>query len=455
MKPPRSMLWRVSLSYAALALAFGAVTAALAALAPNLGPGAFIAAVAVIGVAAAGLAIALGYVLVYRTSRSIASIAQSARELASGDLDQQAQRPAAGTEDLASAFNQMAETVRGTVRDLSGERNKLTAALNTMADGIIVIDGDGRVSLMNQAAQLLLEVRTTDFLGAPLAELARDHEMQALVSGSMQARELRQAQLDLLHQRRLVSAIATPLGDDGVLLTLHDLTRFRQLETTRKEFVSNVSHELRSPLASVRSMVETLEGGALDDRLAARDFIARIEHDVHRMESLVSELLELSRLESGQMPLDVQPVSLKSLAVETAAAFHDRGADRGVSVEIEIPDGLPLVMGEADKISQVLTNLMDNAIKFTEPSGKVTVSALPDQRFVTTSVSNTGDGIAPEHLPHLFERFYKVDRSRRDKGTGLGLAIAKHIVLAHGGEALARSELGEGATFSFTLPRAS
>ena len=281
--------------------------------------------------------------------------------------------------------------------------------------------------------------------------------MHDLVSSSMRAQELRQAQLDLLRQRRLVSAIATPLGQDGdgVLLTLHDLTKFRQLETTRREFVSNVSHELRSPLASVRSMVETLKDGALDDRPIAGDFIARIERDVHRMESLVSELLELSRLESGQVPLDLQPISLESLAAETAAAFQDQSADCGVTLSIQIPNRLPLVLGEAGKIGQVLTNLMDNALKFTPPNGKITLSAVPDERYVTMSVSNTGDGIAPEHLPHLFERFYKVDRSRHDRGTGLGLAIAKHVVLAHGGEVYAQSELGQGATFSFTLPRAS
>ena len=240
-----------------------------------------------------------------------------------------------------------------------------------------------------------------------------------------------------------------------MLLSLHDLTAFRQLETTRREFVSNVSHELRSPLASIRSMVETLAGGAIDDRRTAADFVARIEQDVRRMEALVSELLELSRLESGQVALDVRPLGLKSIAEDTVAAFRERSADLGVSIDIEIPDDLPLVSGESEKIRQVLTNLMDNALKFTPRGGSITLSALPHQRNVTTRVSNTGDGIAPEHLPHLFERFYKVDRSRRDQGTGLGLAIVKHVVLAHGGDVDVESSLGEGATFTFTLPRAS
>ena len=459
MSKPKSLFWRVALSYAALSLVFAALVVLLATVAQGRPQGVLIAGVAAIGLAAAAVSIGLAYLLVRRTSMSIASFASSADSLAAGDLDREQIRSLAAesTEELASAFIRMSEAIRATVRDLSGERNKLTAVLDTMADGIVVVEADSRVSLMNQAAQLLLDVRTTEIQGTPLSEIARDHELLELVSSSLQSYEMRQAHLELLRQRRLVSAIAIPLGGDGegVLLSLHDLTAFRQLETTRREFVSNVSHELRSPLASIRSMIETLSGGALDDRQTAADFVARIEQDVRRMDTLVSELLELSRLESGQIALDLRPLSLKPIAADTAAAFHDRSTGLGVDVSIEIPDDLPLVSGESEKIGQVLTNLMDNALKFTPPGGRITMSALPDHRNVIARVSNTGDGIAPEHLPHLFERFYKVDRSRRDLGTGLGLAIVKHIVLAHGGEVDVQSSLGEGATFTFTLPRAS
>ena len=459
MRKPKSLFWRVALSYAALSLAFAGLVVILSAVMQDRPQGAFLVGVAALGLAAVVVSIGLALLLVRGTSLSIASFASSADRLAAGDLDREEIRSLAtgSTEDLASAFIRMSEAIRGTVRDLSGERNKLTAVLDTMADGIVVVEADGRVSLMNQAAQLLLDVRTTDIQGTPLSETARDHELLELVSSSLQAHEMRQAHLELLRQRRLVSAIAIPLGGNGagVLLSLHDLTAFRQLETTRREFVSNVSHELRSPLASIRSMVETLAGGAIEDRRIAADFVARIEQDVRRMEALVSDLLELSRLESGQVALDVRPLGLKSIAEDTVAAFRERSADLGVSIDIEIPDDLPLVSGESEKIRQVLTNLMDNALKFTPPGGRITLSALPDDRRVAVRVSNTGDGIAPKHLPHLFERFYKVDRSRRDQGTGLGLAIVKHVVLAHGGDVDVESSLGEGATFTFTLPRAS
>ena len=461
MRKPKSLFWRVALSYGALILVFAGLVVLLSAVMQGRSPGPFQAGVVAMGLAAVAISIGLASLLVRRTSTSISSFANSADRLAAGDLDSEEIRSLAAdsTEELAAAFIRMSEAIRGTVRDLSGERNKLTALLDTMADGIVVVEDDGRVSLMNQAAQLLLDLRTTEIQGTPLSEIARDHELLELVSSSRQAREMRQAHLELLRQRRLVSAIAIPLGGsgngDGVLLSLHDLTAFRQLETTRREFVSNVSHELRSPLASIRSMVETLSGGAIDDRQTAADFVGRIEQDVRRMDTLVSELLELSRLESGQVALDVRPISLGPIASDTAAAFHDRSAGSGVEVSIEIPDDLPLVSGESEKIRQVLMNLMDNALKFTPPGGRITMSALPGERVVTARVSNTGDGIAPEHLPHLFERFYKVDRSRRDQGTGLGLAIVKHIVLAHGGDVDVESSLGEGATFTFTLPRAS
>ena len=459
MKKPKSLYWRVALAYGALFLVFAGLIVLLSAVTQVRSPGLFQAGVVAMGIGAAVISIGLASLLVRKTSTSISFFANSADRLAAGDLDSEEIRSLASgsTEELASAFVRMSEAVRGTVRDLSGERNKLTAVLDTMADGIVVVEEDGRVSLMNQAAQLLLDLRTTEIQGTPLSEIARDHELLELVSGSLQAREMRQAHLELLRRRRLVSAIAIPLGDNGagVLLSLHDLTAFRQLETTRREFVSNVSHELRNPLASIRSMVETLSGGAIDDRQTAADFVSRIEQDVRRMDTLVSELLELSRLESGQVALDVRPLSLEPIAADTVASFRDRSSGGGVEVSVEIPADLPLVLGESEKVRQVLSNLMDNALKFTPPGGRITMSALPDHRNVIARVSNTGDGIAPEHLPHLFERFYKVDRSRRDQGTGLGLAIVKHIVLAHGGDVDVESSLGEGATFTFTLPRAS
>ena len=361
------------------------------------------------------------------------------------------------TNKLSDAFNRMSESVKTMVADLSTERNKLTAILNTMADGIVTIDAERKITLMNQAAQLLLEAPTNDVIGMSLIEIVRDNELHELISDSFNNNSIRQSQLDLLHQRKLVSVIVTPIGSDveGILLTLHDLTRFRQLEITRKEFVANVSHELRNPLASIKSMVETLSSGGIEDAGNAKDFIDRIERDVGRMEVLVSDLLELSYLESGQVSLDLQPTNIAIIIEEIVNGFQDVGVQQNLSISIEIDQNIPLVSCDSAKVIQVFTNLMDNALRFTPAHGSISLSSNHDEKFVTLNITNTGYGIDEKHIPHLFERFYKVDRSRNDKGTGLGLAIVKHIVLAHGGDVDVKSSLGEETTFSVILPRAS
>ena len=405
------------------------------------------------------LSVGLAYVLARRTSRSMEAVAEGARRFAQGDLEYRMDTyPSDDSHDLADAFNQMAATIRDRVRSLSAESKHLSVVLDTMADGVIVINGNGQVELMNLAAEWMLESPTHEAAGSPLAEVVRDHEILQLVSEATATRQTRQAELELAHRRRFLNVIATPLsegGDEGVLLTLHDVTRLWQVETTRREFVSNVSHELRSPLAAIRAMTETLQDGALNDPETAQDFLTRIQSDVLRMTTMVNELLELSRLESGQVPIHLVPINLRTVVQEIESRF-DMGADRkGLTLETHVPDDTPLVMGEADKLNQVLGNLVENAIKFTGDGGTISISAETSDRWVEVKVKDTGVGIARKHLPHVFERFYKVDRSRRNGGTGLGLAIVKHLVQAHGGDIRAESVEGEGSTFSFTLPRAS
>lgn len=408
-------------------------------------------------VVVAFLSIALGYLLFRRTSRSVQLVAEGANRLAQGDLEHRVRSVSSDeTVELAEAFNDMASTIRGMVSDLSGERNKLTAILDTMADGVVVIEADGQVALMNRTAEWLLDISIRHATGSRFVEMVRDHELQELVSRSLETNQIWHDEIELLHGRFL-SAIATPLTDndsEGVMLTLHDLTSVRQVETTRKEFVTNVSHELRSPLASVKAMVETLSDGAIDDQNVAKDFLQRINREVDRMNNMVNELLELSRLESGQELISFAPVDIRPLIEEVISEYQDSANSKGVSLEMELPEGQMMVTGEGSKLRQVLVNLLENALKHTA-DGSVTISAGGDESTQEVRVSDTGHGIPREHLPHVFERFYKVDRARRDGGTGLGLAIAKHIVQSHGGDVQVESEEGVGSTFSFTLPRAN
>jgi two-component system phosphate regulon sensor histidine kinase PhoR len=407
----------------------------------------------------AALSVGLSYLVARRTSRSVYSVAEGARRLASGDMEAHVQALVSDeTSELASAFNSMAARIRRTVRDLSEERNKLSVVLETMADGVIVIDNDNRVSLMNSAAEWFLGTRIDATRSGRLSEVVRDHELQELVVNTMESGQPHHAEVELLHRRRFLSAIATPLRNDSpdsVVLTLHDLTRIRQVENTRKEFVANVSHELRSPLAAIRAMVETLEAGAVEDPKAATDFLSRIRRDVDRMNNIVNELLELSRLESGQTALHLAPLNLIPLITEVATQCGGKAQSQKITILPSLPDSLPPVIAEEQKIHQVLLNLVENALRFTGEKGTITISALEKDRFVEVQVKDTGTGISPDHIPHVFERFYKVDRSRRDAGTGLGLAIVKHIVQAHGGSVGVESSEGVGSTFSFTLPRAT
>lgn len=405
------------------------------------------------------LSVGLAYFLAQSASRSMEAAADGARRFANGDLDYRMDTSSyPGAEELAEAFNQMASTITDQIRNLTTESNHLSVILDTMADGVIVVNSNGQVELMNLSAEWMLESPNREADRIQLAEVVRDHEILQLVSEARATRQTRQAELELVHRRRFLNVIATPLSegsDEGVLLTLQDVTRLWQVETTRREFVSNVSHELRSPLAAIRAMTETLQDGALYDTDTAQDFLTRILNDTQRMTTMVNELLELSRLESGQAPIHLAPVSLESVVAEIESRFDVSPDHERLKLETNVPDGIPLVMGEADKLNQVLANLVENAVKVTGDGGLISISANATDRWVEVKVSDNGIGIAREHLPHVFERFYKVDRSRRDGGTGLGLAIAKHLVQAHGGDIKVESVEGEGSAFSFTLPRAS
>ncbi len=389
-----------------------------------------------------------------RINRAINKLITGVSLISEGDLDHRVTSISKDeTSDLSNAFNHMAETISGTVIALSSERNTLSALLDTMGDGVIVTDENGTITLLNKTAQAIFNLENSKYLGLRLADVIRDFEIIRMASNCVERKESIQDEIEIPEIRRYLSVTTTPVGSGsevGVLITVHDLTNIRQLENTRKEFVSNVSHELRSPLASLKAMVGTLENGAYEDRKIASDFLTRIDRDVDRMTSLVADLLELSRLESGQENIELEVVEVKALVAETISIILDQ-IENSPTISSNIVDTVE-VLGDKQKITQILINLLQNSAKSTSHEGEVTVSVKSDDEFLEISVQDTGSGIGIEHLPHLFERFYKVDRSRRDGGTGLGLAIVKHIVQAHGGVVSVDSIEGEGSNFHFTLP---
>lgn len=413
-------------------------------------------AIGILGIVLAVAALGVSLIWTRRTSRAVRSVTEAAYRIAGGESDLQVPAP----DDppgrrLTDSFNLMAWTVKGTVRELLEERNKLSAVLDTMADGVVVVDSGGTVLLANPAALNMLTVSEAQIIGRRLVEVLRDGQLHRLVADCISTGKSQRGDVELLRPRRFLSVAATPLAEvrsRQALLTLHDRTGARQSETSHREFVSNVSHELRNPLASVKAMVETLEDGAIEEGMVAREFLERIRNDTDRMNNLVDDLLELSRLESGQLTLQRNAVDLAVLVAEVKASFEHRANELKIALEAPVPDGLPAVNADADRLRQVLINLVENALRFTRPRGTISISAVEQPESVEILVKDSGVGMSPEHLPHLFERFYKVDRSRRDGGTGLGLAIVKEIVEAHGGQVWAESKEGEGSTFGFTLP---
>jgi two-component system, OmpR family, phosphate regulon sensor histidine kinase PhoR len=357
---------------------------------------------------------------------------------------------------LIRAFNGMAERLQMQMGFLQREQERLSIVLDNMADGVLILDTDGRVQMINPAAARLLHVNARRSLNLSFPQVVRDHRLVDLWRISQQGEAQEESILEV--DRRVIRALSTPFWDGlqhGYIIILQDLTQLRRLETMRRDFVSNISHELRTPLASLRALVETLRDGALDDPPAAQRFLDRIETEVDALAQMVQELLELSRIESGKVPLKLRPTSVGDIVLRPVERLLPQAERAGIDLIVDLQGGLPQTIADAERVQQVITNLVHNAIKFTPVGGAITVRALQDETepdSVIISVIDTGEGISADDLPRIFERFYKADRARTAGGTGLGLAIAKHMVQAHGGEIWAKSTEGKGSTFSFTLP---
>lgn len=345
---------------------------------------------------------------------------------------------------------------------LAEEQAKLETLFNSMVEGVLVLDNQSRILLINHAGERLFDLKG-DIRRQTLMEALRLHELQNLAQRVTREGHVQGFELDLpgAENRCLQINGATFLNREGksqgIILIFHDLTRIKQLENTRKEFVANVSHELRTPLSLIKGYVETLIDGAKDDPAVAARFLQTIEKHADRLTYLIEDLLTISRLESGQVVLNLQPMELQPLIERVMDDLHSRAEEKRITLVNEVPE-LLAVNADADRLQQVLFNLVDNAIKYGRIEGKVIVQAKQrEDQMVEVSVSDNGPGIPPEATERVFERFYRVDRARsRDQGgTGLGLSIVKHIIQSHNGEVWVDSEVGKGTTFRFTLPLAT
>jgi len=404
------------------------------------------AALIALGVAAA-LALAAGRAV----GQPLAALAAAARATAAGasPVFPRSRLPEVGA--LVQALRQMHRELSGRFEEGRRERAEAAALVEAMTEGVIASDGRGRIITANPAARRLLGYGPGDVL-PDLPQLFRVKAARAVVDAALAGTVVQGRELELDGTVLLVNA--RPLPSGGALLVLHDLTELRRLEAVRRDFVANVSHELKTPLTSISGYAETMLNDRPDPETARR-FVETILHNARRMQRLVDGLLDLSRIESGGWQPAPEPVDVAQAAREAWAELGDRAAARGVELALEV-DAAPELHADPEAVRQVLGNLLENALRYSPPGGRITCRTRPADGGVTLAVADTGPGIAGEHLPRIFERFYRADpsRSREEGGTGLGLAIVKHLVEAHGGRVWAESERGRGTVVSCWFPPA-
>ncbi len=372
--------------------------------------------------------------------------------------------------ELADTLNETARRLDGTIRSLSGERNRSSAILRSMVEGVVVIDAGQKVVFSNRAFSEVLSLDPAAIEGRPVIEVVRHSDLLALIRRALAGEEGLQNDiaLGIVHPRNFavtaapVQALeaAEPAGGAGkpagAVVVLHDVTELRRLERVRQDFVANVSHEFKTPLTAIQGFAETLLGGALEDPRSNRRFLEIIREHAVRLARLTDDLLKLARIEAGKLEVQFSAVGVLELVERCAEVTLLKARRKQIVLEIDVPAELPAVSGDAMLLREVLQNLLDNAIQYTPEGGRIRVSATAGEREVILTVADTGIGIPLADQERIFERFYRVDaaRSREAGGTGLGLSIAKHIVETHGGRLWVESEVGHGSAFSFSIPLA-
>ncbi|MDB5864205.1 MAG: hypothetical protein JWO70_2011 [Betaproteobacteria bacterium] len=390
------------------------------------------------------------------TSRRLRALTDAARKMASGELATRTR--ASGSDEIAAlgqALDQLADSLSRSLNDLRAERDLLTGILSSMHEGVLVVGADGRIVLTNPALRAMLLIGP-DAVGKTVLQVVRNAELDQLLERASRG-EPSEVELELkgiMRRRALVRAVMLQDEPRGVLAVFVDVTELRKLEAVRRDFVANASHELRSPLTTVRAAAETLRT-VENDAKASQRFIELIQRNAERLANLIDDLLELSRIESRELKLELEAIDLHAVVDRALSQHAHRAQVKRIVLTHEI-SGSVTVRGDRRALDHVLGNLVDNALKYCPEGAAVRITAEVESGAVRISVADTGPGIPAEHLPRVFERFYRVDagRSRELGGTGLGLSIVKHLVEAMGGRVSVESRSGTGSTFSFTLYRA-
>ena len=415
-------------------------------------------------------------------SARVERLTEFSKRVAEGDF-----RPLSGDNssdelaELGASLNETARRLESEIRLLSGERNRSSAILRSMVEGVAVIDAQERLVFSNRAFSEILNIDSKSSEGRPLIEVVRNSELTGLIRKALDGEEGLQSDIVtgiVLQQSFSVTAapvkaleptagVSNASGPSaaifpapkpsGAVVVLHDVTELRRLERVRQDFVANVSHEFKTPLTAIQGFAETLLGGALEDPKNNRRFLEIMRDHANRLARLTDDLLKLARIEAGKLELEFSPVGVIEFIERCAETALMKASRKQITLDIEIPPGLPPVRGDASLLRDVLQNLVDNAIQYTPPGGRICVSARVNSNEMVIEVLDTGIGIPLVDQERIFERFYRVDaaRSREAGGTGLGLSIAKHIIDAHDGRLWVESTVGEGSRFSFSIPLAN
>ena len=403
---------------------------------------------------AAGLALLVGVLAALAAARSfsrpLAEIGTAARAIARGE---QPSLPRSGIPDVdavAGAFRQMHAQLGERFEQLRHEQAESAALVESMLEGVIAADPRGRIVSLNAAARRLLGYAPEAAL-PPLTELFRARAARDAVTRVLSGEPAHDVLVESDGRSTLLNA--RPLPGGGAVVVLHEQTEIRRLETVRRDFVANVSHELKTPLTSIAGYTETLLTDPADPDTTRR-FLGTVLDNTRRMQRLVDDLLDLSRIESGRWQPEREPVDVAGAAREAWDGLAERALPRAVSLVTDVPPGAATVMADAGALRQILTNLLENSLRYSPEGGRIVSRAAPEAGGVSISVHDDGPGIGEEHLPRIFERFYRADpsRSRQEGGTGLGLAIVKHLVEGHGGRVSVASERGRGTTVTCWFP---